>query len=175
MESDQPALGQAERDQLTAEFAAEDRPATDLVLPGFVQSAPREDATMTIIPVTPPSRPVERGFSTRQSRPASTRDRRPENPRSDSPATNEALRIHSSVRALLCAASLVLFGGRLVSADPLPTLYLIGDSTVSNGTKGQMGWGKALPAFFDTNRIAIVNRARGGRSSRTFLTEGLWK
>ena len=55
-----------------------------------------------------------------------------------------------------------------------PTLFLIGDSTVNNGTRGQMGWGKPLPAFFDTNRISIVNRARGGRSSRTFLTEGLW-
>ena len=55
-----------------------------------------------------------------------------------------------------------------------PTLFLIGDSTVNNGTRGQMGWGTPLPAQFDTNRLAIVNRARGGRSSRTFLTEGLW-
>ena len=31
-----------------------------------------------------------------------------------------------------------------------------------------------MPAQFDTNRLAIINRARGGRSSRTFLTEGLW-
>jgi len=56
----------------------------------------------------------------------------------------------------------------------LPTLFLIGDSTVNNSTKGQMGWGKALPAHFDTKRLAIVNAARGGRSSRTFFTEKLW-
>jgi lysophospholipase L1-like esterase len=55
-----------------------------------------------------------------------------------------------------------------------PTLFLIGDSTVNNSTKGQVGWGTVLPELFDTNRIRIVNRARGGRSSRTYFTEGLW-
>ncbi|MCS7091116.1 MAG: GDSL-type esterase/lipase family protein [Verrucomicrobiota bacterium] len=57
---------------------------------------------------------------------------------------------------------------------PLPTLWLIGDSTVQTTTAGQMGWGTPLPRFFDTNAVRIVNRARGGRSSRTFFTEGLW-
>jgi rhamnogalacturonan acetylesterase len=56
----------------------------------------------------------------------------------------------------------------------LPTLYLIGDSTVKVGTAGQMGWGDGIGAFFDLSRINVVNYARGGRSSRTFLTEGLW-
>jgi lysophospholipase L1-like esterase len=56
----------------------------------------------------------------------------------------------------------------------LPTLFLIGDSTVKVGTPGQMGWGEAIGAFFDLSRINIVNYARGGRSSRTFMSEGLW-
>lgn len=56
----------------------------------------------------------------------------------------------------------------------LPTLFLIGDSTVNNGTRGLQGWGTALPSYFDLTKISVVNRARGGRSSRTFLTEGLW-
>ena len=59
--------------------------------------------------------------------------------------------------------------------DPsLPTLYLIGDSTVKVGTTGQRGWGEELAAFFDLERINVVNRAIGGRSSRTFLTDGRW-
>lgn len=58
--------------------------------------------------------------------------------------------------------------------DPRPTIWLIGDSTVQTTTTGQMGWGTPLPRLFDTNAVRIVNRARGGRSSRTFLTEGLW-
>jgi lysophospholipase L1-like esterase len=57
---------------------------------------------------------------------------------------------------------------------PLPTLWLIGDSTVRNGTKGQQGWGDPLKELFDPTKIRVENRARGGRSSRTFFTEGLW-
>lgn len=56
----------------------------------------------------------------------------------------------------------------------LPTLWVIGDSTVRVGTKGQRGWGDELKPFFNTAKINIVNRAIGGRSSRTFLTDGRW-
>ena len=55
-----------------------------------------------------------------------------------------------------------------------PTLFIIGDSTVRNSTAGQMGWGDPLVAHFDPAKIEIINRAIGGRSSRTFLTEGRW-
>ena len=59
-----------------------------------------------------------------------------------------------------------------------PALFLIGDSTVRNGngtgSNNQLGWGEPLAAYFDPAKIQVVNRARGGRSSRTFLTEGLW-
>jgi len=59
--------------------------------------------------------------------------------------------------------------------DPgLPTLFIAGDSTVKNGTKGQQGWGDPIANHFDSKKINVVNRARGGRSSRTFQTEGLW-
>ncbi len=56
----------------------------------------------------------------------------------------------------------------------LPTLWLVGDSTVKVGTAQQQGWGDPLREFFDRSRINVENRARGGRSSRTFITEGLW-
>lgn len=60
-------------------------------------------------------------------------------------------------------------------AQRQPTLFIIGDSTVNNSTKGLQGWGTPIAEFFDSTRIKIENRARGGRSSRTFLTEGLWQ
>ena len=60
------------------------------------------------------------------------------------------------------------------TAPPKPTLWIIGDSTVKNGTKGQMGWGDPIKEMFDPAKINVENRARGGRSSRSFLTEGLW-
>ncbi len=55
-----------------------------------------------------------------------------------------------------------------------PTLFLIGDSTVKNSTKGQVGWGTPIAKWFDASKASVQNRALGGRSSRTFLTEGLW-
>lgn len=64
--------------------------------------------------------------------------------------------------------------GQNPAVDKIPTLYLIGDSTVNNHTKGQLGWGDPLVQHFDPAKIKVINSARGGRSSRTFLTEGLW-
>jgi lysophospholipase L1-like esterase len=65
-------------------------------------------------------------------------------------------------------------------ANPsLPTLFLIGDSTVRNGrgdgAGGQWGWGDRLGPFFNPAKINIVNRAVGGLSSRTFLTQAYWE
>ena len=64
-------------------------------------------------------------------------------------------------------------------ANPaLPTLFLIGDSTVRNGrgdgANGQWGWGEPLVDYFDPAKINVVNRAVGGLSSRTYLTMGHW-
>jgi len=78
------------------------------------------------------------------------------------------------IRSLL--ASLLLVAGTF--ADQRPTLYIIGDSTVKNGKgKGDgslWGWGSFLGDHFDTSRLAVRNYALGGRSSRTFITEGHW-
>jgi rhamnogalacturonan acetylesterase len=56
----------------------------------------------------------------------------------------------------------------------LPTLFVVGDSTANNNANGGKGWGDPFVAFFDTSKLNVLNRARAGRSSRTFLTEGLW-
>lgn len=69
--------------------------------------------------------------------------------------------------------------GLTVPRDPkLPTIFLIGDSTVRNGhgdgANGQWGWGEPLVGRFDTSRVNVVNRAVGGLSSRTYLTQGHW-
>jgi rhamnogalacturonan acetylesterase len=59
-----------------------------------------------------------------------------------------------------------------------PTLYIMGDSTVRNGDgsgrNGQWGWGSFMAEYFDTTKISVQNHAIGGRSSRTFITEGRW-
>lgn len=59
------------------------------------------------------------------------------------------------------------------------TVYLIGDSTVKNGngagSDGLWGWGSYFEELIDTSEYKVVNKAIGGRSSRTFITEGRWK
>jgi len=56
------------------------------------------------------------------------------------------------------------------------TIFMAGDSTMSiKETKAypETGWGMPFVYFFDSS-IAIVNKAKNGRSTRTFISEGLW-
>src|SRR5580693_2720596 len=59
----------------------------------------------------------------------------------------------------------------------LPTFHIVGDSTVRSGGAGAglWGWGERITPFFDTNKINVVNHAIGGRSARTYFTEGRWQ
>jgi lysophospholipase L1-like esterase len=60
--------------------------------------------------------------------------------------------------------------------DPkLPSLFVVGDSTANNHANGGLGWGDPFIAYFDPAKVNVLNRARAGRSSRTFITEGLWE
>src|ERR1043165_826612 len=56
----------------------------------------------------------------------------------------------------------------------LPTLLVVGDSTANHNANRARGWGDPFVSYFDTTKINVLNRARAGRSSRTFQTEGLW-
>ncbi|MEI6075752.1 MAG: rhamnogalacturonan acetylesterase [Verrucomicrobiota bacterium] len=55
-----------------------------------------------------------------------------------------------------------------------PILFIVGDSTVHNPGRGERGWGDIIGKSFDTNKIRVENHALGGRSSRTFITQGYW-
>lgn len=59
-----------------------------------------------------------------------------------------------------------------------PVLFLVGNSTMRNGTKGngsngQWGWGYYANKYFDESKITVENQALGGMSTRTFYTD-LW-
>src|SRR6185312_11992706 len=57
----------------------------------------------------------------------------------------------------------------------LPTIFVASDSTAAkNDGKPIQGWGVPFASYFDTAKVNVANRARGGRSSRTFVSEGLW-
>ena len=59
-----------------------------------------------------------------------------------------------------------------------PVLFLIGNSTMRNGTRGdgsngQWGWGFYANQYFDGRKISVENQALGGMSTRTFYNQ-LW-
>ena len=85
------------------------------------------------------------------------------------------MRVTLTTPALL-AASVILSASPAADepAPRVPTLFIVGDSTVRTGTKGQQGWGDPVAALFDKTKIKVENHAIGGRSSRTFQTEGRW-
>jgi pectinesterase len=49
-------------------------------------------------------------------------------------------------------------------------IVLVGDSTVQDSS----GWGLGFRQFLDTNEVELINIARGGRSSMSFMREGRW-
>ncbi|MGV3587781.1 MAG: rhamnogalacturonan acetylesterase [Adhaeribacter sp.] len=56
-------------------------------------------------------------------------------------------------------------------------VYLIGDSTMAiKDTKAypETGWGMPFSYFFDSS-VEVDNRAKNGRSTKTFIAEGLWQ
>lgn len=59
-----------------------------------------------------------------------------------------------------------------------PVLFLVGNSTMRTGTRGngdngQWGWGYFMHEYFDPAKITVENHALGGMSSRTFYNQ-LW-
>ena len=81
------------------------------------------------------------------------------------------------VRQVFTAVALMLLvGGGAGAAERVPTLFIAGDSTAAKytGPNPQQGWGEYLGEFFDPRKLLVSNAALGGRSSRTFVTEGHW-
>ncbi|GKT82605.1 rhamnogalacturonan acetylesterase [Colletotrichum tofieldiae] len=75
-----------------------------------------------------------------------------------------------SLFASLALSALQVTAAPAELAARAPTLYLCGDSTMARSSDPQMdGWGQYVSKYLN---IAVVNRAIGGRSSRSFWNEG---
>lgn len=80
------------------------------------------------------------------------------------------------MRFLILVLSLI--GCACVSAQTGPRIVLAGDSTVAPRSKpqkdkpDQAGWGELLPEYMP--RATVINHARGGASSKSFRSLGLW-
>jgi lysophospholipase L1-like esterase len=79
----------------------------------------------------------------------------------------------NKILLLLIGISLAAF----VPDEEKITIYLIGDSTVCTQPVSQApvtGWGTPFATFFN-NTVTVDNRAKGGRSTRTFISENRWQ
>jgi len=76
--------------------------------------------------------------------------------------------------------SLALYALLLIAfippAEKKIKIFLAGDSTMSikeTKTYPETGWGMPFVYFWDSG-VTVENRAKNGRSTKTFITEGLW-
>jgi lysophospholipase L1-like esterase len=57
------------------------------------------------------------------------------------------------------------------------TIFMAGDSTMADkamNTYPETGWGMPFKAFFDST-VTVTNLAKNGRTTKSFIAEGLWK
>jgi pectinesterase len=81
------------------------------------------------------------------------------------------------MKALRILSVLLLLAG-FTLWDRAPGIYLAGDSTMAQklaSRRPETGWGEHLQQHFDMDRARVVNLARNGRSTRTFIDEGRWQ
>jgi lysophospholipase L1-like esterase len=86
---------------------------------------------------------------------------------------NVILRIR--IQLLVAVSTFALFFGWFSQTQI--RIYLIGDSTMADKPlvdNPEHGWGQVFPKFF-TQNVQILNHARNGRSTKSFINEGRWK
>lgn len=86
-------------------------------------------------------------------------------------------KILNSAKSKVSFAILFLIMSFVLPQNKKTTVYLIGDSTMADKevkAYPETGWGMPFHYFFDS-AVAVDNRAKNGRSTRTFIEEGRWK
>lgn len=65
----------------------------------------------------------------------------------------------------------------VVAQQPI-TLFIAGDSTAAvkqPDKRPETGWGEDLQAAFDPAKVHVDDEAKNGRSTKSFIAEGLWQ
>lgn len=76
----------------------------------------------------------------------------------------------------LCLSTLAVISPARASGPV--TIHLAGDSTMAEKLpekRPETGWGEFLAAQFKPGTVLVDNRAKNGRSTRTFIEEGRWQ
>jgi lysophospholipase L1-like esterase len=77
-------------------------------------------------------------------------------------------------RIIIAFAALLL--AAFIPPEKTITIWLIGDSTMSDKeikAYPETGWGMPFAHFFDST-VVVDNRAKNGRSTKSFIAEGRW-
>lgn len=81
------------------------------------------------------------------------------------------------VKCILALCTLLLLVSFRSESQDAITIFMIGDSTMANktlrGNNQERGWGQMLPGYF-SEEIKVENYALNGRSSKSFMDEGVW-
>ena len=91
-------------------------------------------------------------------------------------STKCLLRVWPAVIKGFCVLAAIVFLS-FVLPEKKTTIWLIGDSTMCQYDSVRFpltGWGMPFAEYFDSS-VRIENKARGGRSTRTFIAENRWK
>ena len=83
---------------------------------------------------------------------------------------------HSLMLVALTVLGQIAFGQE-PSEPRVPRLYVIGDSTAAAYPDDRLpltGWAQALQTYFAPDCAVVEDRARSGRSSKSFFDEGAW-
>jgi lysophospholipase L1-like esterase len=86
-------------------------------------------------------------------------------------------KILNILKTKIWLGSLFLVMSFALPSNKKTTVYLIGDSTMADKevkAYPETGWGMPFHYFFDSS-VVVDNRAKNGRSTRTFIEEGRWK
>ena len=77
------------------------------------------------------------------------------------------------IRYAICTLVLLSF----IRPEKKIRVWLVGDSTMANKevkAYPETGWGMPFGGFFDSS-VVVENRAKNGRSTKSFMAEGLWQ
>jgi lysophospholipase L1-like esterase len=113
-------------------------------------------------------------------------DREVQNNHRMTPLTAMTYALRGVHRSILLGAVLAFSSRGIVLAQEVapaattlhPALFLVGDSITKTGKPpgdtGPWGMGYEIAPMFDAAKIHVYNEGAGGRSSRSYIDEGLW-
>jgi len=77
----------------------------------------------------------------------------------------------------IAVVATLLLAGLARGTEPI-TIYIAGDSTAAEKLaekRPETGWGEKLQQYFVPSDVRVEDDAKNGRSTRTFISEGLWQ